>query len=176
MNEAHKHDAPAALQLIGAGQSFHGELCSMVESTQMFRDFDWHDIQALAGYMQAYQADQGAMLFEEGESGNYLCLIIAGKVEVHKADHHAQRKVVATIGPGKTLGEMAIVDGEPRSAGAVAAEPTTLAILTKTNFHRITAEKPALATKILLKVSRLLSQRLRQTSGILVDYLEDGAD
>jgi CRP-like cAMP-binding protein len=172
MTDPHHHESPQSLELLGTGKSFQGELCGMIESTQMFRDFDWHDIQALAGYMQAYQADRDATLFGEGESGSYLCLIIEGKVDVVKADQKDQRKVVATIGPGKTLGEMAIVDGEPRSAAAIAAEPTTLAILTKSNFLRITTEKPALATKILLKVSRLLSQRLRQTSGILVDYLE----
>lgn len=166
-------DSFQSLELLGTGKAFQDELCGMIEATQMFRDFDWHDIQALAGYMQAYQARRGATLFEEGESGNYLCLIIEGKVNVVKADQFEHRKVVATIGPGKTLGEMAIVDGEPRSAGAVAAEPTTLAILTKANFQRITTEKPALASKILLRVARLLSQRLRQTSGILVDYLEE---
>jgi len=147
----------------------------MIDSTQMFRDLDWRDIQTLAGYMQVYRAEQGATLFEEGDSGDYLCLIIKGKVDVAKADQHRHRKIVATIRPGKTLGEMAIFDGEPRSAGAVAAEPTTLALLTKADFYRITSEKPALANKILLRLARLLSQRLRQTSGILVDYLEGEA-
>ena len=172
MTNSHDHHRLDSLQLIGAGESFRDELCSLISTTQMFRDFEWHDIEALADYMQAYEANKGSTLFHEGDSGTYLCLIIKGTVDIYKEDHHSKEKIFATIGPGKTLGEMAIIDGEPRSATAHVAETTTLAILTKNNFLRIIHEKPGLATKILLKVARLLSQRLRQTSGQLVDYLE----
>lgn len=172
MTSSQKHDMLDSLKLLGSGKAFQEELCRMIEATQMFRDLEWHDIEALSDYMQAYEASEGSTLFREGENGTYLCLIIKGKVDVYKEDHNDRRKIVATIGSGKTLGEMAIIDGEPRSATAVMVEPTILAILTETNFLRLVSEKPALATKILLKVARLLSQRLRRTSGQLVDYLE----
>lgn len=172
MTESHDNDALGSLKLMGSGQTFRAELCGMIETTQMFRDFEWHDIEALSDYMQAYEASKGATLFHEGENGTCLYLIIKGKIDILKADHHDKEKIFASIGPGKTLGEMAIIDGEPRSATAIVAETTSLAILTKTNFLRIVSEKPSLATRILLKVARLLSQRLRHTSGQLVDYLE----
>lgn len=173
MTESHDNGALGSLKLMGSGQAFRDELCAMIETTQMFRDFEWHDIETLSGYMQAYEAGKGTTLFHEGENGTYLYLVIKGKVDIFKEDHHNKEKIFASIGSGKTLGEMAIIDGEPRSATAIVAEPTTLAILTKTNFLRIVSEKPSLATKILLKVARLLSQRLRHTSGQLVDYLEN---
>lgn len=172
MTSPQHNDIFASLKLIGTGKAFQDDLCGMIETTQMFRDFVWHDIEALSGYMQAYEASDGITLFREGEKGTYMCLIIKGKITVYKEDHNDKKKIVATIGSGKTLGEMAIIDGEPRSATAIVTEPTTLTILTETNFLRIVSEKPALAAKILLKVARLLSQRLRQTSGQLVDYLE----
>jgi CRP-like cAMP-binding protein len=158
---------------MGSGRAFQDKLCGMIETTQMFRDFEWRDIEALSGYMQAYEASDGTILFREGDKGTYMCLIIEGKIDVYKEDHHDREKIVAVIGSGKTLGEMAIIDGEPRSATAIVAEPTVLTILTETNFLRIVSEKPALAAKILMKVARLLSQRLRQTSGQLVDFLEN---
>ncbi|MBY0578733.1 MAG: cyclic nucleotide-binding domain-containing protein [Burkholderiales bacterium] len=161
-----------SLRLISAGQAFKDELCGMVESTQMFGDFEWHHIEDLCDYLEAYEADQGVTLFREGEQGNYMCLIIEGSVDILKEDSHETRKTVSMVGHGKTLGEMAIVDGQPRSATAVIAKPTTLAILTKANFQRIMKDKPALATQILLKIASLLSQRLRFTSGVLVDYLD----
>lgn len=163
----------STLTLVGTGQAFREEFCEMIESTQMFNGFEWHDIEALSGYMQAYEARGETTLFHEGESGLYMCLVIKGRVDVYKEGRHDEEKIVAIIGAGKTLGEMAIIDGEPRSATAIVAEPTTLAILTKDNFLRIISEKPPLAAKILLKIARLLSQRLRRTSGLLVDYLED---
>ncbi len=160
------------LRQIGAGPSFREALCNMIGASQMFGDFDWHDIEMLSSYMQAYDADKGMVLFREGEAGDFLCLIIEGKVDIFKEDVQRKEKNVATVGPGKTLGEMAIIDGEPRSASAIVAEQAILTLLTKANFERIVREKPALATKILLKISRLLSQRLRRTSGLLVDHLE----
>ncbi len=172
MTDPLHNDARDALRLIGSGKAFRAELCNMIAGTHMFRDFEWQDIEALADYMQAYEASKGLTLFKEGENGSYMCLIIQGKVDVCKKDQNDKMKVVASIGAGKTLGEMAIIDGEPRSASAIAIEPTTLALLTKINFQRIVSEKPGLAARILLQVSRLLSQRLRRTSGQLVDYLE----
>lgn len=173
MTSPPNNDLSDSLKLMGSGKAFQDELIGMIETTQMFRDFEWRDIEALSGYMQAYEASGGTTLFREGDKGTYMCLIIKGKVDVYKEDHNNNRKVVAVIGSGKTLGEMAIIDGEPRSATAIVAEPAALTILTETNFLRIVSERPALAAKILLKVARLLSQRLRQTSGQLVDYLEN---
>lgn len=172
MLDSPHNDARDSLRLIGSGKAFRAELCNMIAGTQMFRDFEWHDIEALSDYMQAYEASKGLTLFKEGENGSYMCLIIQGKVDVYKKDQNDRKKVVASIGAGKTLGEMAIIDGEPRSASAIAIEPTTLALLTKQNFQRMVSEKPGLSTRILLQISRLLSQRLRRTSGQLVDYLE----
>lgn len=162
----------AALELIGTGRTIVERLCTMLEESQMFGDLEWPEIQTLASYVQAYRAAQGTTLFREGESGGYLCLIVEGRVDICKEDRAQENKTVATVGPGKTLGEMAMVDGEPRSATAIVAEPATLLVLTRENFTRLTREKPGLAAKVLLKVARLLSQRLRLTSGVLVDYLE----
>lgn len=162
----------SSLKPVGTDHTFRGEFRDMIESTQMFGDFEWRDIEALSGYMQAYEASSGTTLFHEGENGHYMCLVIEGNVDIYKEDHNDKEKIVASVGAGKTLGEMAIVDGEPRSATAIVSGPATLAILTKDNFLRIVSEKPALAAKILLKIARLLSQRLRHTSGQLVDYLE----
>ena len=172
MENSPNKDSSQSLKLMGSGTAFQEELCNMIATTQMFRDFEWADIEALSSYMQAYEASTGTTLFKEDEKGTYMCLIIKGKVDIYKKDNQGKKKVVATISSGKTLGEMAIIDGERRSATAIIAESTSLTILTETNFLRIIDEKPALASQILLKISRLLSQRLRRTSGLLVDYLE----
>jgi CRP-like cAMP-binding protein len=101
-----------------------------------------------------------------------MCIVLEGKLEVRKEDTQRVDKTVSTVLPGRSLGEMTIVDGEPRSATAVVVQTSMLAVLTQQNFKRIMQEKPALSAKLLLEIARLLSQRLRMTSGILVDYLE----
>jgi len=66
---------------------------------------------------------------------------------------------------------MSALDGQPYSATAIAAESSVLILLTRDKLHRITEEYPRLGVKLLWKLTRLLSQRLRQTTGKLVDLL-----
>lgn len=147
-------------------------IAAMLENAQMFKDLEWAQIEALSGYIQLYRAAPGAVLFREGDMGDFMCIVLEGKLEVRKEDNQHVAKVVATVFPGRSLGEMTIVDGEPRSATAVAVASSTLAVLTQQNFLLIMRDKPALSAKLLLKIAQLLSQRLRLASGILVDYLE----
>ena len=162
--------SPQQLELLGSGHRFRDEFCEMLE--HIYNDLEWAEIRDMSSYMKVYRIHAGATLFHEGEDGNYMCTVIAGKVDVHKENWHFENKVVASIEKGKMFGEMSMVDGEPRSATAVIATEAILAILTRKDFKRLVDEKPALGVKILMRVARQLSQRLRRTSGILVDYLE----
>lgn len=162
-----------SFKLMGSGTQFQAELCSMLEETWMFSGFEWRDIETLAKYVQAYEAKEKSVLFREGDPGTFMCLIVEGNVGIFKEDSNQEEKCVALVGHGKTLGEMAIIDNEPRSATCITATPAKLILLTKENFSRIINDYPALGVKIVMKVARLLSQRLRKTSGLLVDYLEN---
>lgn len=159
-------------QLVGAGAAFKEEICEMIADTQLFSDFDWKDIEALAGYMQCYETPAGTVVFEEGDAGSYMCLLVKGQIEILKSDQDGQLHRMVLITRGKTIGEMSIVDGEPRSATCVAAEDSVLLLLTKDNYARIIHDRPVLAVHILAKLAKLMSQRLRGVSGQLVEYLD----
>lgn len=161
-----------SLEILGSGIASSDRISALLENAQMLKDFEWSQIAALSAYIQLYRATPDTTLFREGEKGDFMCIVLEGKLDIRKEDHHGVTKTVTTVLPGRSLGEMAMVDGEPRSATAVVIAPTTLAVLTHENFQLIMRDKPALATKILMKIAQLLSQRLRQTSGILVDFLE----
>ena len=81
-------------------------------------------------------------------------------------------KLIATVDAGKTLGEMSMIDGEPRFATCVAAEPCVIAVLSRENLARIILEQPILGAKILMELVLMLSQRLRQTSVKLVSLMD----
>ena len=168
------NSTPLPVSLAHLGQSVEPSeaTLALLENAQMFRGIEWAQIKALSTYMQIYRVETNAVLFREGEKGDFMCVVLQGKLEIHKADNNQVDKTVATALPGRSLGEMAMVDGEPRSATAIVMESTLLAVLTYDSFQKLMREKPALAVRILLKISQLLSQRLRLTSGILVDYLE----
>ena len=143
----------------------------LLEKTQWAIEFAFNEIETLAEYLQARQVKRGAIVFREGDKDATLFVVAAGKVGVFKSGAKKQDHPIATIGPGHTIGEMALIDGQPRSAGAVAVEDLTLLALARADLDRLANDHPRLAVKVLLKVSKLLSQRLRQTTSNLADRL-----
>lgn len=167
-----KKEEKSNLVLIGDGVTFHDELCKMIERAQMFSDFPRDEINIIAKFARAYEVAKGETIFKEGQKGSFMCILTEGRVDIFKESDARQPKLITTIRPGKTMGEMSILDDLPHSATTIATEFITLVLITKINFDRLTVEHPALGVKILKKIARLMSLRLRQTTGILLDYLE----
>ncbi|MBI2312226.1 MAG: cyclic nucleotide-binding domain-containing protein [Betaproteobacteria bacterium] len=160
------------LVLIGDGSIMSDEIADMVGRIPLFSELDRQDIRDLATYLLLYKAKKGAVILREGEPGDYMLLVIHGTVDIYKSDRVQKQKRINTVTPGMTIGEMAMVDGEPRFATCVATEPATLAALSREGLVRIIDEKPRLGAKILVQLLAMMNQRLRHTSGILVDYLK----
>jgi len=145
---------------------------SLLENTRWVHGFDYHMVKTLARYMEVVYADAQSIIFEEGVIQPYMGLIVQGVIEVLKEDSEGDIKIIATLRRGNTIGEMALIDGEPRSAAAMALEDVTMLVLTSEGLDKLVADFPRTALQLLLKISRMLSQRLRRTSGALVEHLE----
>jgi len=176
MIEEHSRPAQNALlqtlQHIGDADTIAQQIFEMIGHSKFFSDFTREDVEQLAAFMQIYRANTGEMIIREGEVDDYLILVIEGRVEISKADSQGELHPMTAVGPGATLGEMSMIDGEPRFATCVALEPTTFAVLSRDSMVKIIIEEPALGSKILIKLVTLLSQRLRATSSNLLHYLE----
>lgn len=144
----------------------------LISRTEWSSELSWPQVQTFARYVDAFEAKKGAAIFHEDERGHYLCLLVEGRVAIVKRDSTGGEKTLATVGPGKTFGEMSLIDGEPRSATAVALDDSKVVVITEENFTRLAHRHPRLGVALLLKMARLMSQRLRSTSTMLVDFLE----
>ncbi len=141
--------------------------------TEWSEDLSWEHIQVLAEYVEAYQVDAGNKIFVQGDEGQYMCLLVEGSVEIAMADSAGAEKTLATIEAGKPFGEMSLVDGKPRSATALAKTTCKVLTLTRDEFRTMSKEHPELGSILLTRLAESMSHRLRQTSGLLVEYLED---
>ena len=159
-----------ALEKLGDGTAFAAQIIALVGRSQFFAEFDRDDIALLARYMQIYRAQAGQTLIREGNVGDYMLLVIEGTIAIYKASPTGAQQHMTTVSPGRTLGEMSMIDGEPRFATCVAAETAIFGVLSRDNMVRIVLEKPSLGAKILIKLVTMLSQRLRQTSAELLQY------
>ncbi len=148
------------------------KIFNMIGQSKFFEDFTVDDVEKLTTYMQAYEVEPGTTIIREGDIDDYMLFIIEGRVNILKTDSHGERRPMTIAGPGTTLGEMSMIDGEPRFASCIALDATTFAVLSRESMVEIIMEEPTFGSKILIKLITLLSQRLRSTSSELVHYLE----
>ncbi len=150
-----------------------GKRAELLDKTKWGMSFEWSQLEALAAYFEHYEIAGNTVLFREGSRDAYMGVITSGRVKIHKTGDSGKHRRICVLGSGQAFGEMSLIDGYPRSASVVAVEPVTLLIMTRAGFERLCNECPHLGVKLLEKIAKLMSERLRQTSGILIDYLDD---
>ena len=148
------------------------ELGSLLGRAPLFSDFTQDNVKTLAGYMGVYRAQPGETIIREGDVGDFMLLIVRGEVDILKRGHHREQQHMTSVGAGTTIGEMSMIDGEPRFATCRTTQATTFGVLTRDNMAKIILEHPPLGSKILMKLVTMLSARLRQTSSKLMRYME----
>jgi CRP/FNR family cyclic AMP-dependent transcriptional regulator len=154
------------------GEDPRSQIGEMILSLPMFQDLEPKEVDLLARFVKPCRVKEDSVIFQEGEEGDFMGLIVEGMAELSKENSgHAWVKVAAE-GRGRLVGEMALIDGEPRSATARFVKSGTVLLLTRESFNRILSQHPQLGVAILLRLCRMLSQRLRRTTGILSDYLK----
>src|SRR4029077_11386988 len=107
-----------------------------------------------------FRAEAGVEIIREGDAGDFMMLLIEGRIEVFKQDRWNAPRLIAVLDPGKTVTEMSMTDGAPRVATCAAAERCTVSVLSRESLARIILEQPILGAKILMELVMMLSQRL----------------
>ncbi|WP_028681866.1 cyclic nucleotide-binding domain-containing protein [Pseudomonas chlororaphis] len=126
------------------------------------------DFNAAAGYFSISSIAQGQEIFREGDAGSFMCIIHSGQVAVQKTNSEGVRVTIATLRSGRAFGEMAVLDGERRSATCVAASDCRLLNLGKDSLEKMLNEAPKIAAKIIRAFAVSLSKRLRMADGQLL--------
>ena len=102
-------------------------------------------------------------IFCEGDPGSALYVIESGEVRISVTSENGKELVIALLGPGDFFGDLALLDGEPHSADAVARQTCVLLLLHRTDFQRYLAPRPEIAHHLL----GVLSRRLRRNTQML---------
>ncbi len=165
----------AHLEPLGDAIRFSPQIHALIPKCALLENFSSAEVRALATFMEVYRAEPGMEILREGDGGDFMLMLIEGRVEVRKQDRWNTQQLIATVDAGKTLGEMSMIDGEARFATCVAMEPTLLAVLDRDSLARIIVEQPMLGAKILMELVLMLSQRLRATGQRLLGMLDEKA-
>ena len=172
----HERLSALGLRPIGRASEFADEIYSLMAKTPLFSGLDIGETRALGAFMYVYDCPAGLTLITEGDSGDFMIMLMSGMVDVLRRNRYNYPSRIAVAHAGHALGEMSMFDGEPRFASCVTLEQCRLAVLTRDSLMLVLQEEPKLGSRILLKLVQLLSERLRQTSARLVSYLEAARD
>jgi CRP-like cAMP-binding protein len=146
------------------------EICDMLLNSSLLSSLPAADIRSAARYFSINQFEKDHVIFKEGDIGNFFCIIIEGMVSVQKANQDDENIELATLTKGRTIGEMAVLDGERRSATCIAATDCTLLLLSKDALEKMMVDAPRTSAKVIRAIAIALSRRLRMADGKLVDY------
>lgn len=103
------------------------------------------DFFTVAGYFSITDIDKGETIFAEGDAGTFMCIIHQGTVSVQKLAADGQQVEIAVLRRGRAFGEMAVLDGERRSASCIAATSCQLlnwAVIRWTRCSRMRRKSP----------------------------------
>lgn len=133
------------------------EIVFFLKSSPLFRPLPGEELARIARVAETVHVEDGHLLFQEGAPGDAFYMVVSGSMGVERGTHQ-----VAVLGPHEGLGEMALLDGEPRSASVRALEDSTLLRIDQASFETLIDRSPALARGIYRSLSRRLRNTLRQ--------------
>jgi CRP-like cAMP-binding protein len=128
-----------------------------------FKSFDGNDLEALGSVGEEKLIKKDEMVFDEDSKGDSMYVIKSGAVKIIKKVKN-QENTIAVLNPGEFFGEMALLDGLPRSAAVRATADSELFMIGLTDYQKLRREKPHSALKLMDIIIKVLSNRLRQAN------------
>jgi len=137
----------------------------LISKIPLFEELSDLEMEEMARIMVREDYNAGDAIFDEGDVGDKLFVIVKGAVDIIKsAGGKGPGQVLVTLKPGDYFGEMSLIDDAPRSASAMASEPSTLFSIDKKNLSLMLDNAPTIAAKIYKFFVTTLNERLRQTN------------
>ncbi|MBI9088544.1 MAG: cyclic nucleotide-binding domain-containing protein [Desulfobacterium sp.] len=140
----------------------------MIESKDLkcvsvFKDLSNDELDRIKIYVSEETFKKGTTLFKEGMRGGVMYIVKSGEIEIFQKARPSEISL-AKLKAGSFVGEMSMIDDEPRSASARISANAVLLIITKASFREIITKNAESGNKILLSFLKMLSTRLRDTN------------
>src|SRR5207249_9124714 len=148
----------AALE--GIAMSKQAEFAVILKMNPMFADLGADELQRISSLCHTQNLGVGEMLFQKGDPGSALFGVRRGQIRIETGASDGSRLTLNFMGPGDLFGEIAVLDGQSRSADAAAGEATELFVLRREDFLAFLEREP----KVAIKIIELLCQRVRWQS------------
>ncbi len=135
-------------------------LQQQLSAVPFFSDLSPRELKVVSTLIHERSALAGEIIFDEGEEGQAIYIIFSGQVLIcHQGQAAAP---IATIGPGRIFGELALIDGGPRSAQTRAATECSLGVMFRGDFESLMKSHAVIAAKLSFQLARHYASIIRQ--------------
>ncbi|MEJ6550663.1 MULTISPECIES: CRP-like cAMP-activated global transcriptional regulator GlxR [unclassified Corynebacterium] len=144
-----------------------GEVPEILSRAGIFQGVETTAVNALIEQLESVTFPRGTTIFDEGEPGDRLYIIISGKVKLARHAPDGRENLLTIMGPSDMFGELSIFDPGPRTSAAVCVTEMTAATMDSQMLHDWISDHPEISEQLL----RVLARRLRRTNNTLADLI-----
>ncbi len=138
-------------------------ITDFLSTVPLFRELERSAVRGFAEVTREQRFAKGALIVSEGDAGDALYVVRSGEVKVVLVGDDGREVILQVLGVGDHFGELALIDGRPRSAHVVATHASSLLVLRRPEFRRQVEQNPKVAWELMVELSR----RLRQADGTI---------
>ena len=160
---------------VHAGQGAQIKAAALLVTEGALVELSAADARQVVGYMQPQRVSAGRVVIRAGDArrNDFMALVLDGEVTVENAPGAMHESmVVSVLGPGSLIGEMGLLDGEPRSASCTAVNTVRCAILTRDALNQLLNDDPRTAAKLMMAISLRIAERMRESADKLKLYAQ----
>ena len=133
----------------------------------LFENLDEDGAKALRSMLTDVELPRADRLFDEGDAGDRLYVVLEGKIKLTRAASDGRENLLSVLGPGEMFGELSLFDPRPRTSSAVAVTDVRLAALAHADLLSWLTGRPDVALHLL----RALARRLRRANDVMADLV-----
>ena len=149
-------------------------IATTLAATPLFSRMSGLELNAVLAFLERKRFGKDEVVFREGDRGEEMFIVLSGRIGSYREESDGTSRKVYEFVPGRFFGEMAIIEGAPRSATCRAEEDTDLLVLEGIDFYRLVFEHPMIALKLLGAIGEVMTAWLNESNGFLNDLVRWG--
>lgn len=139
------------------------ELAGIIKQNSLLASCEHDELEEILSRARLQNMKKGETLLNQGDDGNSLIILLEGTIRISMATSNGREIVLNYADPGEVLGEIALLDGEPRTASATAVTEGKYLQISRSAFETVVHRFPGLGLRLL----RQMAGRLRQTNSMI---------
>ncbi len=147
------------------------EIARILKDINIFQGLTSYERAKIAKYFKKKEYMSKEVIIKEGDAGDGMFVIKRGAVKITKKLSSKNEQVLANLVDGDFFGEMALLDGSPRSATVTAISPVKMLELYRASLQEFVDKEPRIGVKVLYNLAKIMAERIRESGDKIRDIL-----